>query len=234
MTLNNSYLGLQVHSHPIKGDAPFTSNSHLKFSFLSLKWSSKLIKEVKRSPKCKREAKKPSLEATRVAPPSPDYVPSPEYPPSPDFVPKSIYLEFIPPKDEVLLTEEQPLPGALSPTADSPGYVPESDPEDDPEEDDDEDLEEDPADYPADGGDYGDDEDESPDDDEDDDVNIKGDEEEEEHPTPADSTVVALPAVEHAPSAEETKPFECHTPRRGLDEIRVRRRDFIEHLSYKA
>ncbi|GJS46741.1 hypothetical protein Tco_0596862 [Tanacetum coccineum] len=45
------------------------------------------------------------------------------------------------------------------------------------------------------------------DDDEDDDVDIKGDEEEEEHPAPADSTVVALPAVEHAPSAEETEPF---------------------------
>ncbi|GKB38257.1 receptor-like serine/threonine-protein kinase SD1-8 [Tanacetum coccineum] len=26
----------------------------------------------------------------------------------------------------------------------------------------------------------------------------------------------------------------CHTPRRGLDGIRVRRRDFIEHLKYKA
>ncbi|GKE45247.1 hypothetical protein Tco_1472531 [Tanacetum coccineum] len=34
------------------------------------------------------------------------------------------------------------------------------------------------------------------------------DEEEEEHPAPADSTAVALPAIDHAPSAEETKPFE--------------------------
>ncbi|GJT30897.1 hypothetical protein Tco_0911172 [Tanacetum coccineum] len=42
----------------------------------------------------------------------------------------------------------------------------------------------------------------------DDDVDIEGDEEEEEHPAPADSTVVALPAVDQAPSAEETKPFE--------------------------
>ncbi|GJW41310.1 hypothetical protein Tco_0067155 [Tanacetum coccineum] len=75
----------------------------------------------------------------------------------------------MPPEDEVLPAEEQPLPAAVSPTADSPGYVPESDPEEDPEEDDDEDPEEDPADYPADGGDDGDDEDESSDDDEDDD-----------------------------------------------------------------
>ncbi|GJT25268.1 hypothetical protein Tco_0895205, partial [Tanacetum coccineum] len=140
--------------------------------------------------------------ATFQAPPSPDYVPGPEYPPSSEFVPEPVYLEFMPPEDDVLPAEEQPLPAAVSPTADSPGYVPESDPKDDPEEDDDED----PADYLADGGDNGDDEDESSNDDEDDDVDIKGDEE--EHPAPADSTVVALPAVDHAPSAEETEPFE--------------------------
>ncbi|GJR26673.1 hypothetical protein Tco_1102905 [Tanacetum coccineum] len=132
------------------------------------------------------------------APPSPDYVPGPEYPPSPDFVPEPVYPEFMPP-------EEQPLPAALSPTADPPGYVPESDLEEDLEEDDDEDPEEDPTDYPADGGDDGD---ESSDDDEDDDVDIKEDDEEEEHPAPADSTAVALPAVDQAPSAEETEPFE--------------------------
>ncbi|GJT76915.1 hypothetical protein Tco_1043640 [Tanacetum coccineum] len=54
-----------------------------------------------------------------------------------------------------------PLPTAFLPTADSPGYVPESDLEEDSEEDDDEDPEEDPADR----GDDGDDEDESSDDD---------------------------------------------------------------------
>ncbi|GJZ27588.1 hypothetical protein Tco_0572235 [Tanacetum coccineum] len=100
-----------------------------------------------------------------------------------------------------LYAEEQPLP-----TADSPGYVPESDPEEDSEEGDDEDPKEDPADYPADEGDDGDDEDEPSDDDKDDDVDIEG--EEEEHPAPTDSTTVALPAVDHAPSAEETEPFE--------------------------
>ncbi|GJZ46186.1 hypothetical protein Tco_0593782 [Tanacetum coccineum] len=73
---------------------------------------------------------------------------------------------------EILLAEEQPLPvTAASPTADSPGYVPESDLEEEPEEDD-EDPEEDPADYPANGDD---------DDDKDEDEN-----EEEEHPAPAD------------------------------------------------
>ncbi|GJS38304.1 hypothetical protein Tco_0563347 [Tanacetum coccineum] len=66
----------------------------------------------------------------------------------------------------VFPAEEQPLPAAASPTAQSPDYVLESDPEADPEEDDDEDPEEDPVDYPADGGDDGDDEDESSEDDE--------------------------------------------------------------------
>ncbi|GJU96712.1 hypothetical protein Tco_1321468 [Tanacetum coccineum] len=144
-----------------------------------------------------------------VALPSPDYVPGPEYPPSLEFVPEPVYLEFMPLEDHILRAKEQPLPTAVSPTADSPGYVPESDPEKDPEEDDDKDPEEDPADYLADRGDDGDDEDELSDDDEDDDVDIKGnEEEEEEHPAPADSTAVSLPAVDHAPSAEETKPFE--------------------------
>ncbi|GKF74397.1 hypothetical protein Tco_0220729, partial [Tanacetum coccineum] len=71
----------------------------------------------------------------------------------------------MPPDDEVLPTEEQPLLAAASPTDQSPSYIPESDLEEDPEEDD-EDPEEDPADYPADRDD---------------------DDEEEEHPAPADS-----------------------------------------------
>ncbi|GKF96208.1 hypothetical protein Tco_0288943, partial [Tanacetum coccineum] len=53
------------------------------------------------------------------APPSPDYVPGPEEPKqaplSPEFVPEPVYLEFMPPKDEVLPTEEQPLSDAVKP-----------------------------------------------------------------------------------------------------------------------
>ncbi|GKC36560.1 hypothetical protein Tco_1048944 [Tanacetum coccineum] len=81
------------------------------------------------------------------APPSPNIVPGPEYPPSPvyvPYVPEPVYPEFMPPEDYVLLTEKQPLPDVVSPTADSPGYITESDPEEDPE-DDDEDPKEDPA-----------------------------------------------------------------------------------------
>nr|GEZ91175.1 hypothetical protein [Tanacetum cinerariifolium] len=106
-------------------------------------------------------------------PPSPDYVPGPEEPDqaplSPDYVsgleepeqepplpvylpyvPKPVYTEYMPPEDDVFLAEEQPLPIAAKPTADSPGYIPEFDPKGDLEEDDEEDPEEDPADYPAD------------------------------------------------------------------------------------
>nr|GEV78623.1 hypothetical protein [Tanacetum cinerariifolium] len=85
-------------------------------------------------------------------PPSPDYVPSPEHPPSPVYVPyvlKPAYPEFIPPENDVLLAEEQPLPAAVSPTADSLSYITKSDPEEDPEEEDNEDPEKDPADYPT-------------------------------------------------------------------------------------
>ncbi|GJX72043.1 hypothetical protein Tco_0309214, partial [Tanacetum coccineum] len=58
--------------------------------------------------------------------------------------------------------------------------------------------------------DDGDDKDESSEDDEDDDeVDIEVDDgEEEEHPAHANSAVVALPAADQAPSAEETEPFE--------------------------
>ncbi|GKG53133.1 hypothetical protein Tco_0552401, partial [Tanacetum coccineum] len=97
-----------------------------------------------------------------------------QLPPPLDFVPEPMYPEYILQEDEILPVEEQPLPAAASPTADLPGYVPESDPEEELEEDD-EDSEEDPADYPA---DRDDDEEEEEDEDED---------EEEEHPAPADS-----------------------------------------------
>nr|GEV11994.1 hypothetical protein [Tanacetum cinerariifolium] len=123
--------------------------------------------------------------ATFQALPSPDYVSGPEYLPLPEFIQEPVYLEFMPPKDEILPAEEQPLPAA--------------------------DPKEDLADYPANGGDDDNDEDESFDDDEDDDdVDIKEDEEEEEeeHLAPADSTAVALPTIDHALSTEETEPFE--------------------------
>nr|GFA30006.1 hypothetical protein [Tanacetum cinerariifolium] len=53
------------------------------------------------------------------ASPSPDYVSGPEYPPSLEFVPKPVYLEFMPAEDDILPTEEQPLPAAALPATES-------------------------------------------------------------------------------------------------------------------
>ncbi|GJU47034.1 hypothetical protein Tco_1204300 [Tanacetum coccineum] len=114
-----------------------------------------------------------------VAPPSPDYIPGPEDPQTPpvpqdederepmfvqahdpDYVPEPVYPEYIPLEDEhVFPAEEQPLPPVDSPTAESPGYITESDPEEDPEEYEDDETEDGPVDYPMDGGDDGDDDD---------------------------------------------------------------------------
>nr|GFB40112.1 hypothetical protein [Tanacetum cinerariifolium] len=73
--------------------------------------------------------------------------------PAPEFVLENVYPEFMPLEDDVLPAEEQPLHAAVSPTADSPRYILESNLEngleEDPEEDD-EDPKEDPADYPTD------------------------------------------------------------------------------------
>ncbi|GKB06240.1 hypothetical protein Tco_0834473 [Tanacetum coccineum] len=148
------------------------------------------------------------VEAALQAPPSPDYVPSPEEPeqapPSPDFIPGPIYPEFMPPEDDVLPAEEQPLPAAVSPAADSPGYITDSDPDED-----DKDPEEDPADYPDDKDDN-DDEEESSRDDADDKEEDKGkdedEEEEEEHlastnsvPPPAYHTTARMSIRDQTP-----------------------------------
>ncbi|GJV44070.1 hypothetical protein Tco_1428606 [Tanacetum coccineum] len=136
--------------------------------------------------------------AAYQVPPSPDYIPGPEEPLSPlplDFVLEPMYPKYIPQEDEILLDEEQPLPDATSPTANPPGYVPESDPEEE-LEDDNEDPEEDPADYPADKDDDDDKkEEEEPsrddaddeDEDEDEDEEEEEEEEEGEQPAPANS-----------------------------------------------
>nr|GEW98901.1 hypothetical protein [Tanacetum cinerariifolium] len=136
-----------------------------------------------------------------VAPPSPDYIPGleePQTPPAPqdedehelmfiqshdpNFVPEPIYLEYIPLEDEhILPAEEQPLPPAVLPIAESPGYVAESDPEEDPEE------------YAEDEAEDGPDEDN------------EDEEEEEEHVAPANSAIV-IPIDELVSPHEGTKP----------------------------
>ncbi|GJX14799.1 hypothetical protein Tco_0206557 [Tanacetum coccineum] len=87
-----------------------------------------------------------------VAPPSPDFILGPEnlqilpvpqdederepmfiQAHDPNYVPEPIYPEYIPLEDDhEFPAEEQPLPPVDSPTAESPGYITESDPEEDP------------------------------------------------------------------------------------------------------
>nr|GEZ41357.1 hypothetical protein [Tanacetum cinerariifolium] len=70
------------------------------------------------------------------APPSPDYIPRPEALPSPDYIPRPEYPEYLPPADDELPAEEQPLPAVVSLTTEG----------DDDANDDGDDLSEDDAD----------------------------------------------------------------------------------------
>ncbi|GKF62046.1 hypothetical protein Tco_0182100, partial [Tanacetum coccineum] len=159
-----------------------------------------------------------------VAPPSPDYIPGPEdsqTPPvpqdederepmfiqshDPDYVPEPIYPEYIPLEDEhVFPVEEQPLPPVVSPTAELPRYVVESDPEEDPEEYEDDETKDGPVDYPMDGGNDGDDDDDDSSKDDADDEE-EDEEDEEEHLASADSALI-VPTVELVSLPEGTEP----------------------------
>nr|GFA96971.1 hypothetical protein [Tanacetum cinerariifolium] len=154
----------------------------------------------------------PYVQVVMEAPPSPDYIPGPEAPPSPDYIPGPEYPEYLPPADDVLLDEEQPLPVAVSPTAELPGYIMKLKPEMEPEEEDgdDEKSEDDFIEYPTNGGD--DDADDDGDDLSEDDVDDKeeeessdSEEEEEEHLAP---TVPALALYSSVSASEDTEPFE--------------------------
>nr|GEX62291.1 hypothetical protein [Tanacetum cinerariifolium] len=137
-------------------------------------------------------------------------------PHDPDFVPEPIYPEYIPLEDEhILLAEEQPLPPIVSPTAESLGYVAESDLKEDPEEYEEDETEDGPVDYPMDGGDDGDDDDNDSSgydaDDEDED-----EEEEDEYLASADSAVVIpideLTSISLPPEAEVERLLAMPTP----------------------
>nr|GEW22353.1 putative reverse transcriptase domain-containing protein [Tanacetum cinerariifolium] len=117
-----------------------------------------------------------------------------------------IYPEYIPLENEhILSVKEQPLLPVVSPTAESPGYVAESNPEEDPEEYEDDETEDGPVDYPMDGGDDGDDDDVDSSGDDADDEDEEDEDEEEEHLAPADSTVV-IPTDELFAPPKGTKP----------------------------
>ncbi|GJS46903.1 hypothetical protein Tco_0597024 [Tanacetum coccineum] len=115
------------------------------------------------------------------------------------YVPEPVYPEYMPPEDDILLAEEQPLHAAASPTAELPGYILESDLEEDPEEDP-----------------------------EDDDENKDEEEEEEGHPALADSVLpvhrmtarisirdepsISLPPREEIPSPPPNSPTHIEVP----------------------
>ncbi|GJT35032.1 hypothetical protein Tco_0925451 [Tanacetum coccineum] len=117
-----------------------------------------------------------------------------------------IYPEYIPLEDEHMFpVEEQPLPPVDSPTAESPGYVTESDLEEDPEEYVDDETEDGPVDYPMDGGDDGDDDDDHSSRYDADDEDKDEEEEEDELLASADSAIV-VPTVEPVSPPEGTEP----------------------------
>nr|GEU75017.1 hypothetical protein [Tanacetum cinerariifolium] len=127
-------------------------------------------------------------------------------PHDPDYIPGPMYPEYIPLEDEhILLAEEQPLPLVVSPTAELPEYVAESDPEEDPKEYENKETEDGPVDYPMDGEDDGDDNDNNSSRDDDDDEDEE--EEEEEHLASADSTIV-IPTDERVSPSEGAGPAE--------------------------
>ncbi|GJV29676.1 hypothetical protein Tco_1386124 [Tanacetum coccineum] len=176
-----------------------------------------------------------------VAPPSLDYIPGPKDPQTPpvpqdederepmfvqaqdpDYMPEPIYPEYIPLEDEhEFLAEEQPILPVDSPTAESPGYVTESDPEEDPKEYEDDEIEDGPVDYPMDGGDNGDDDDDdsSRDDANDEDEDDKDEEEEEDEHLVMAYPAIVVPVDEPVFPPEGTEPV---IPPPSTDNITIR------------
>ncbi|GJW94153.1 retrovirus-related pol polyprotein from transposon TNT 1-94 [Tanacetum coccineum] len=150
------------------------------------------------------------IENQPVALPLPDFIPGTEDPQTPPVPQDEDEREamFIQPH-----YPDYPLPPVVSPTAESLGYVTESDLEEDPEEYEDDKPEDGLVDYPMDGGgDRDDDDGDSSRDDADDEDEDEGDEddedeeeEEEEHLAPADSAVV-VPTVELVSPPEGIEP----------------------------
>nr|GEU47435.1 retrovirus-related Pol polyprotein from transposon TNT 1-94 [Tanacetum cinerariifolium] len=128
-------------------------------------------------------------------------------PHDPGYVPGPMYHEYIPLEDEhVLSAEEQTLPPVVSPSAESPDYVAESDPEEDPEEYEDEEYEDGLVDYPMDGGDDGDDDDGNSSGDDAGNEDEDKEEEEEKHLVSANSAIV-IPTDELVSPPEGTGPI---------------------------
>ncbi|GJV77647.1 hypothetical protein Tco_1509231 [Tanacetum coccineum] len=141
----------------------------------------------------------------------------------PVYVPK---LEYRAPSDDDIQVKNQPYADDVSPTAESPGYIADSNSMK-------EDTDEDFIDYPDEPKDGKEDDDEDPeedpseehepedDDDDDEDEELTKDEEEEEHPAPAESSAVLI--VDPVPSVGDTEAFETDesAPTSRLPQTRV-------------
>nr|GEU55321.1 hypothetical protein [Tanacetum cinerariifolium] len=189
-----------------------SSNSHATINYTSMSSYEVIVNGYFGMP---MDPLDPYEQLVMEAPPSPDYIPGPETPPSLDYIPGPEYPEYLPPADDVFPAKEQPLPAAISPTAESPGYIMNSEPEMDPEEEDgdDEKSKGDSIDYPTSRGDDdvdndGDDFSEDGADNEDEEESSDSEEEEEEHL----ASTVPAPALHSSISASEdsnqTEPFE--------------------------
>nr|GFA81929.1 hypothetical protein [Tanacetum cinerariifolium] len=149
------------------------------------------------------------------APPSPDYIAGHDAPPSPDYIPGPEYPEYLPLADDVFPAEEQPLPAAVSPTAESSGYITDSEPEMDLEEEDgdDEKSEGDSIHYSTNRGDDDADDDvddfsEDDADDEDEEESSDSEEEEEEHIAPTVPAPALRSSIYASEDSNQTEPFE--------------------------
>nr|GFB44053.1 hypothetical protein [Tanacetum cinerariifolium] len=136
----------------------------------------------------------PYAQLVMEAPPSPDYIPEPEAPPSPDYIPGPEYPEYLPPADDVLQAEEQPLP-----TAEEDG--------------DDEKSKGDSIDYPTNKGeddadDDGDDLSEGDANEEDEEESSESEEEEEEHLALTVPALALHSSISASKDSNQTEPFE--------------------------
>nr|GFB31036.1 hypothetical protein [Tanacetum cinerariifolium] len=174
-----------------------SSDSHATITYTSMSSYEVTINEYYRM---LMDPLDPYVQLVMGAPPSLDYIPGPKAPPSPDYIPRPEYPEYLPPADDMLPAEGQPLPAAVSPTAESPGYIMKSEPEIEPGENDgdDEKCEGDSIDYPTSEGDNDANDDLLEDDanDEDKEESSDSEEEEEEHlaltvPAPAQYSSVS-------------------------------------------
>nr|GEW47267.1 hypothetical protein [Tanacetum cinerariifolium] len=91
-----------------------SSDSHATVTYTSMSSYEVTINEYYGMP---MDPLDPYVQLVMGAPPSPNYIPEPEAPLSPGYIPGPEYPEYLPPADDMLPAEEQPLPAAVSPTA---------------------------------------------------------------------------------------------------------------------